>query len=372
MKRKKAIVSVSNDLFTDQRVHKVCMFLVEHEFEVTLLGRFRKHSQPIENRPYQTKRFKLIADKGALFYAALNLRLFLYLLTHKADVLVSNDLDTLLANYAASKFKGSTKLVYDSHEMFTEVPELQNRKTVRNIWKGIEAWILPRIKYRYTVNESIANYYQNLYHLKFHVVRNVAPKWNPSDIASKAALGIPEQKFIVILQGAGINVDRGAEEAIEAITKIQDTVLLIVGDGDVIPDLKEKVKANGYEDQVCFYGKRPYQEMMQYTHHADLGLSFDKPNNPNYINSLPNKIFDYIHAQTPVISSNIKEIRHIIETYQVGEIVEEHSIENLKTVIEKLKNNPSYLEQLKNNCASAANALSWENELEQLKKIYEV
>ena len=110
-----------------------------------------------------------------LFYAFFNLRLFFILLFKKADVFVSNDLDTLLANYLASKFKRKTELVYDSHEYFTEVPELTNRPGVQKIWMKIERMIFPKLTKIYTVNDSIAKIYSELYTKDIKVVRNISP-----------------------------------------------------------------------------------------------------------------------------------------------------------------------------------------------------
>lgn len=369
-KKKKAIVSVTNDLFTDNRVHKICLFLEKQGYHVTLVGRLRKDSNSLAERSYRTKRLKLFKEKGASFYAEYNLRLFFYLLFHKAHLLVANDLDTLLANYAASKFKPNSRLVYDSHEYFTEVPELIERPKVQKIWEGIEGWIFPKLQTIYTVNESIAQLYREKYKKEIFVVRNISPTWKPENILTKKELGIPENKFLVILQGAGINIHRGAEEAVEAMKSIEDAALLIVGDGDVVDNLKKYINDYDLHDKVFFYGKRPYNEMMNFTHHADVGLTLDKPTNINYKYSLPNKVFDYIHAETPIICTNLVEIERIVNRHKIGLVLDELTPDSLAEKINYLKDHPELLLEMKKNCKSAAEIENWEHESLILEEIY--
>ena len=369
-KQKKAIVSVTNDLYTDQRVHKVCLFLESQGFSVILVGRKRKSSVELQTRTYSIKRFNLFFDKGAKFYAEYNFRLFWYLIFRKVDVLVANDLDTLLANYSVSKFKPFSRLVYDSHEYFTEVPELIHRKKVKQIWETIEAWIFPKLKTIYTVNSSIAKLYADKYQKEIKVVRNISPSWEPVNLKSKKELGIPENKNLIILQGAGINIDRGAEEAVQAMKSVENTVLMIVGDGDVVFQLKTYVIDNQLVDKVLFFDKRPYNEMMNFTYYADLGLTLDKPTNINYRYSLPNKVFDYIQAETPIIGTNLIEISKILSEYGVGEIIEEFTPENLALLINSIFSSESKLVNLKANCSKARKVLNWESEIEILKEIY--
>jgi glycosyltransferase involved in cell wall biosynthesis len=370
MSKPRALVSVTNDLYTDNRVNKVCLFLAEQGYEVTLIGRRKKDSVDLPQRPYTTKRFRLPFEKGFLFYASFNFRLFWYLLFKRANLLVSNDLDTLAANYMASKFKRSCRLVYDTHEYFTEVPELQGRPFVKRFWERIEGWIFPKLNTIYTVNDSIAEMYRKKYGKRLLVVRNVSPRWQPETKKTRAELGLPTERFLVILQGAGINVDRGAEEAVEAVKDLQNVLLLILGDGDAVPALKEYVKSYQLSEKVWFLPKKPYSEMIQYTACADLGLTLDKPSNLNYRFSLPNKLFDYLHAGIPVICTDLNEVTRIVRKHEVGVVLDELTVKALQEQIGDLQAHPKLLNHLKANCVSAAKTECWENEIETLRKIY--
>ncbi len=369
MKKPKVIVSVTNDLYTDQRVDKVCRFLVDQNYDVLLVGRIRKNSLKLTEKPYKTHRMRLLFDKGALFYAAFNLRLFFFLLVRKTDVLVSNDLDTLLANYSAKLFKPKTRLVYDSHEYFTEVPELQGR-FAKKVWEKIEEFIFPKLTTIYTVNTSIADLYQKKYGKKLYVVRNVSPLWQATNLLSKKELNLPEDKPLIILQGAGINIDRGGEEAVAAMQYIEKAYLIIVGDGDVVPQLKEYVQKYQLSHKVFFYGKQPYLRMMNYTFHASIGLTLDKDTNINYRYSLPNKLFDYIHTHTAVVCTPLVEIKRIVEHYQVGEVLEQLTPQILAQKINSLLENPVLLKHFQDNCLAAKEQLNWQNETAVLKQIY--
>lgn len=361
---------MTNDLVTDNRVDKVCLFLLREGFEVLLVGRKLKSSAALNQRPYNTKRLTLLFTKGALFYAEYNLRLFFLLLFRSASHQLSNDLDTLLANYLAAKMR-KRQLVYDSHELYTEVPELIHRPRIKRIWERIEAWIFPKLNSIYTVNDSIAEFYSTKYNKKVHVVRNVSPKWQTVLVPLKTDLGIPEGKQLLIVQGAGINIDRGIEELIEAMPKINENcVLLIVGAGDVLEQIKSRVAELKIQGRVLFFGKRPYYEMMAFTHHADWGISLDKDTNMNYRFSLPNKIFDYIHAKTPIICSDLPEIRKIVHAHQVGVFIPAHEPTILANFINDLLSKPEEHATFVANCNIAAEQLCWEHEEQVLREIY--
>ena len=368
--KKKIIVSVTNDIYTDQRVRRVCEFLVAHNYEVTLCGRLLKNSKKLTETTYKVVRFKLPYNKGALFYAVYNIRLFFYLLFHKSDALLANDLDTLLANHWAKKFKRDCKLYYDSHEYFTGVPELVSRPKIQKSWRLIEKITLPKVFKMYTVNESIANLYRDEYKRDIKVVRNISDIKKVNINLTKKELGLPEDKRIIIIQGAGINIDRGAEEAIEAIKLLDDCVLIFVGDGDVLSQLKEQVIREKLEQMVLFFGKRPYQELMNFTALSDIGLSIDKDTNINYRYSLPNKIFDYIHANIPLVVSNLTEVKRIVEAYQIGLVIQDHQPKTLANSIRQLLDDTEFYNSCKENTKIASKELNWINESKVLEDIY--
>ena len=127
----RALVSVTNDLATDNRVHRTCTVLLALGYEVLLVGRKLPGSMPLE-RPYRTRRMRLLFNKGPLFYAEYNARLFLLLLFSRSTLLFSNDLDTLLPNFLVARIRGQ-KLVYDTPEFYTEVAGLVRRPRARAV-----------------------------------------------------------------------------------------------------------------------------------------------------------------------------------------------------------------------------------------------
>jgi len=323
---KRIIISVTNDISTDQRVLKVAYSCHTNGYDVLLIGRLLKKSIPL-NLPFKYRRLKFIFNRSALFYAAYNIRLFFLLLFSKVDILLANDTDTLLANFLASKIRRK-KLIFDAHELFPEVPELVHRPKIKRVWEKIEDWIFPHLKYCYTVCQPIADYYSQKYKIDMQVVRNVPYRSKP---VKEKLLNYSDRK-IIIYQGA-LNIGRGLEWVIDAMPLVEKAVLVIIGDGDIADELKKRAKKLNLSNKVFFLGRISGSELHKYTPSADLGLCLLEDRGLNYYYSLPNRIFDYIHAGVPVLATPFPEIANIVKTHNTGILIDRNDPEYLAAIL---------------------------------------
>ena len=361
-------IAVINDLVTDQRVHRTASVLHSAGTKVCLVGRKLPESPDPGERPYQTFRLKLLFKKGFLFYAFFNVRLLLYLLTRKkTDIIVANDLDTLPSCFLASKLRRA-KLVYDSHEFFTEVPELEGRGFVKFFWGFIEKLLVPRLKLAYTVNDSIAGIYSEKYGTYFHVVRNI-----PSMSIAAVSFRLPDEaegKKIVIYQGA-VNKGRGIEQVILAVKSLENVIFIIAGNGDVMSDIRNIVRQENLDRKVLMTGRIKPEELLSLTSQAHLGVSCELNMGLNYYYALPNKLFSYIHAGIPVLTTSFPEMKNIVETYDVGMTIDDpEDTETLRRMIHTMLHDEKMRLVWKKNTVKAAAELSWECEQKRLQNIY--
>lgn len=302
-------------------------------YDVTLVGRQYPNPDPVD-RPYATRKLRCRFHRGALFYLEYQIRLWWQLRTLNPDVYLANDLDTLGPN-AYWAYRCGKPLVYDSHEYFIGVPELQGRTLIQRAWRAVERYGLPRADAHVTVNPSIAQQYFKEYGQSFEVVRNmpmlpegglpfgedgIDDHAKTRQRQARTQLNLPLDRDIWLLQGAGINVDRGAEELAEAAAQRPSVLLLFVGSGDAIPELQRRY---GHLDNIQFVGRQPLEILRQYTSAATLGFSLDKPLSLNYEWSLPNKLFDYWQAGIPVIASDLVEVGRVVRATGAGKLVSE-------------------------------------------------
>jgi len=367
-KNKNILVAVTTDVVSDMRVQKICNFLKSQSCNITVIGR-NLPTTFLKELPYEVKLLKIPFYKGVLFYITFQICLFIRGIFVKSDIIIANDLDTLLPCYLLSKLK-KCELVYDSHEYYTESAGLIGKKYKKKVWETLEEWIFPKLKHIITVNESIAKIYSEKYRKKVHVVKNIPFVVNPQKTKSKVSLGLNSSAKIVLLQGSYIDIDRGGKELIESIQYTNSNIqLVIIGSGQELPLMKKLTQELKLTDKILFIPKLPSEQLIQYTLNADLGISIDKPTNLNYKLSLPNKLFDYMHAEIPILISNLPELIRIHEKFPFGPIINSHSPIHIATKIEEGLFSSEYT-QWKKNLKEASKIYTWENELYTLKKVY--
>lgn len=355
------ILSVSNDLVTDQRVHRVAVSLQESGYQVLVVGRKKKNSLSLNKRTYKTHRLNLIFQKGKLFYAELNIKLFFFLLVNKAEVYTANDLDTLLPNFLVSHLKRK-KLVYDSHEYFTEVPELLHKPLTKKFWLSLEKFIFPRLSRISTVNQTIAGIYKQKYNKEIEVIRNVPFK-------RKISAHHTPQQNIIIYQG-NINLGRGVDLMLESLLYLDNVSLYLAGNGDLYHEMVLLSQKLGVTDKVRFFGQVPMEQLPEITGKAKIGLSLEDPMGLNYQYCLPNKLLDYVQANIPVIVSDLPEVKQLVNAYKLGLILQKRDPRVLAEKIKLLLENTELYQEYKNNAIKASEELCWENEKHKLKKLY--
>jgi glycosyltransferase involved in cell wall biosynthesis len=360
LRKKKIFVAVTNDVSTDYRVHKICNYLIDKDYEITVYGRVLPNTISVE-RAYEIVRKKHFFNHNFLFYAEFNFRLFFSLLFIKYDYILANDLDTLPACFFASKLK-NTNLVYDSHELFSEGPELQGRKFVQGFWRKLEDFFLPRIKKSYTVSQSIVDFYNEKYQNKMGLIRNIPLK---NDTLEVEEVHFPTKNRTILYQGV-LNPGRGLKPIIKALKFISNLDLIIIGYGKVEDELRAFVVDEKMEERVHFIGRIAREKLFNYTKKATLGMVLEEPLGLSFKYSLPNKLFDYIHAGIPIIAGNIPEISRIINDYRVGVMVADYNPKTIASTIEKLLDNEALLSEIKENQKKAKEILCWEKESEKL------
>ncbi len=360
--KKKIIVTAFSNLTTDQRVKKFCKTLHENAYQIEVIGN-NWGGTPEMKRPYPFSRISLQSKKLRFAYLEFQWKLFFELLK-KADrntILHANDLDALLPNYLVSKIKG-IPLVWDSHEIFTEMPTVTNR-WVQHVWRLLENALIRKIKYFITANDSYANWFESTYKIKRPIViRNFPQK-------SESPKSFDDNSPKIILYQGTINYSRGIDKMIEAMQFIENAEFHIAGRGPFLEEYQQLTRNLQLENKVKFLGNLHPDDLRKITEKADVGLSIEENKGLSYYYSLPNKISDYIQARVPVVVSKFPEMQKIVENYHVGEFITSHEpkhlAEKVKNVLEKGRS--SYLPQLE----IASQELCWENEAPKILELYE-
>ncbi|MBL7703789.1 MAG: glycosyltransferase [Ferruginibacter sp.] len=338
---------------------RICSSLTRAGYEVLLVGRKLRSSIAIVRQPFKQKRINCLFEKGKLFYAEYNIRLFFYLLFKKMDCICAIDLDTILPCYFISKIKNK-KRVYDAHELFCEMKEIVTRPDIYNYWKKIERFTVPKFIYGYTVNQPIADEFKKMYGVDYSVIRNIALLGEIQPVEKK--------EKIILYQGA-VNEGRSFETLIPAFNEI-NCKLIICGDGNFMQQAKQLVADNQLENKIIFKGKIKPAELVTITQQAYIGVTlFDDKGLSNYY-SLANRFFDYLHAGIPQLCVNYPVYKELNTELPVAVLIDDISSKNITTQLNNLLANEVLYNELQQNCLKLRQTLNWQQEEKKLLQFY--
>jgi len=344
-------------------MQRICATLTNQMYHVILTGRKSRNSQPLLGQAFREKRLYCFFEKGFLFYAEYNSRLFFWLLFQKFDIICAIDLDTILPCYFVSVLK-KKKRIYDAHELFTEQKEIVTRPATHKFWLAIEKFTVPKFKFGYTVNHFIAGELKRRYQVDYAIIRNL-PKLQNSYFSSAE---VQSEKFI-IYQGA-VNEGRSFETLIPAMRYVPAT-LKIYGKGNFFDRVKQLIHTYHVEEKVEMKGYLIPNELKHITPTAYVAVTLFEQTGLNQYYSLSNRFFDYIMARVPQVCVNYPEYKAINDFYNVALMVDDTNEETIATALNKLIQNKQLHEQLRKNCVIAREELNWENEEKKLIEFYE-
>lgn len=361
MAGKKILTSAFSNLYTDQRIEKVCRTLHENGYDVELIGNDWGGEEKM-SRPYSFSRINIVSKTLKTAYFEFNWKLYQEI-KKKADqntILHANDLDALLPNYILAK-KLNIPLVFDSHEIFSEMPAVQGKMS-QKLWRYLQNKMVPNLKFMMTASRSYAKWFQIKYGILPVVVQNAPRKIDFS-------IEIPENNPKILLYQGALNPFRGIDKAILAMHHFDNVIFKIAGDGPRKIEYEDLVMKENLQEKVQFLGKLLPEDLREITLTADIGMSIEENGGESYEFSLPNKVLDCIQARVPLILSPLPEMLNIKNQFDVGEIIENHNPENIAKAINTVlnKGRKNYQPEL----GKAAEQLCWENEEVKLLEVFE-
>jgi len=211
---------------------------------------------------------------------------------------------------------------------------------------------LPQLQFAITVSEKIAKMYLEKYGCEFKLVRNFP-------VYKEQSINV-DKKEVILYQGA-LNADRGLEELVESMQFIDSVELWLAGAGDIEQELKNIVNQKSLYRKVKFLGRIAPADLREISQQAKIGVSLEKETSLNYAYALPNKVFDYLHAGTPVLYSSLEEVVSTLKGFKVGQELKSHEPRKLAEQLKEMLNSSDYA-QWEISCNLAAKELNWQKE----------
>jgi glycosyltransferase involved in cell wall biosynthesis len=232
------------------------------------------------------------------------------------DAVHANDTAMLAPGWAGARLTGAD-LVYDSHEYAAGVP--YRKRGWRLLTIALERALIHRCAAVITVSDGIADRLRERYRLAVRpaVVRNLPdPAEHDADFEApdlRADLAIGPATPLGLHLGA-VAPERGCETLARAMAGLPHAHLLFLGADDegFAAGLREIARELGAEERVHLRPSVPTGQIRAYTRQASFGVTLLEDTCENHRLALPNKLFEYLAAEVPVVASDLPEMRRAV------------------------------------------------------------
>jgi glycosyltransferase involved in cell wall biosynthesis len=274
--------------------------------------------------------------------------------------------------HAARRQGRDARVVYDVIDVILE------SNNVDAIPKPILAWYSRRER-RWvrrsdavvTVNQPIADHIAQRWSLRTPptVLLNAQPRWTPSEPRPdliRQATGIPPERKVVLFLGR-LGKERGLEEAAEAVLRLDDAALVMLGFGPWADRLRERdADPRSVGHHFTLPPVHP-DDVPAWTASADVSVIAVPANSLNQRLSTPNKFWESLTAGTPVVlGRDLEVMRQIVEQDRLGAIADPADPDDLaRGLREVLEQGPDELAAMKDRClAVTRTTYNWETAVE--------
>lgn len=361
----KVISLLVTNFKNDNRVYRMAKSLSQHGFPTTVVAWKKGDVAEKENfNGVEVERVVVSSDNwkrlnliiGAIQYFEFAFRVVSRY--RKVDAWHCNDYEAFVIGVLAKITRPRLKLIYDCHELESH----RNGKgaLMRFTIRTIEKLFIPWTELVITVSPSIQEFYKRKYNLPFvALVRNLPNEMQISHTNTlREKLGLKKSQMVFLYQGM-LGKGRGIEVLLNAFEtrKTNDAVIVFMGFGALKELIEDYASRN---ENIFFIPAVSYAEIPMYTGSADVGVNSVEPTCLSYKYSLPNKLFEYIQSEIPVLTNPLPDCAALVNEYKVGRVIPVWNVAAINEVVdEMMKEDLSlYQEHLK----SAKKVLNWECE----------
>lgn len=183
----------------------------------------------------------------------------------------------------------------------------------------------------------------------------------------------PKHKGINLFYGGGLNRHRGLQIAIQGIALLRNNIeniqLIIAGDGSYKEELVQLSINLGVDDIVEFKGKMAQNDLLLEMKKCDIAL-IPHLRSIQTDNSSPNKLYQYMYAEKPILSSNCKSLKRVIEESNTGvTYIDDNPEDFAEKLIYLLEINKENILG-KNGRKAVVEKYNWDENMEVIKKAY--